>query len=91
MTPDYVQKMTDSLGTEIFLDLQEGGSGVGSFYSDSRVTWDTESLKFRDLGINCMLSVSGNELTLVMDFDANTRYVFVRGEGAAPSVDLFEE
>ena len=76
---------------EIFLVLNEDGTGVGSFFSDTNITWDTNSLQFKDLGMNCMVTYTGTELTLVIDFDANTRYVFVRGEGAAPEVDLYVE
>ena len=88
LTEEDVIKQNTILGTEIFLDLQAGGTGVGSFYGDSYVTWDLDTLKFKDLGITCMLSLSGDQLTLVMDFDANTRYVFVRGEGNPPAVDM---
>ena len=91
LTSDMVQTMKNTLGTEIFVNLKEGGSGEGSFYSDSRITWDAETLQFKDLGINCMITLDGDRMTLIMDFDANTRYVFVRGEGNAPQVDVYDE
>lgn len=89
MTEADVKALRETLGTELFLVLDADGSGVGSFYSETRIAWGDGVLTMQDLGIRCMYTLEGNELTLVMDFDAGVRYVYVPGTGEAPELDMY--
>ena len=89
ITEEEVVKLRDTLGTEIFLVLNADGSGIGSFYSETRVEWGDGILTMRDLGIKSMYSLENGKLTLVMDFDAGVRYIFVPGTGEAPELDMY--
>lgn len=68
---------------EIFVNLEENGTGVMFDFLPREITWDTEALW--DEGECFPYSLTENELTVEIYGDS---YVFVRGTGEPPFTDM---
>lgn len=80
-------KTMKAMGMEVFLNLFDDGTGEGSFFSPTKITWEDGELRLDDLYMDCTYSIEDGQLTLEMT-DVGGLYVFVPGEGEAPKVEV---
>ncbi len=79
-------KSLKEMGIEVFIDLKKDGSGVFVVDDPTAITWADGKISAE--GESFSYSIEGGQLICEL---YGTKYIYVRGEGEAPAVEISEE